>query len=199
MRSHSRIVGLHSSFRFRCLRCDLCCGTGPNVTLTVFDVIRLSKERDVNPHVFLRLYTKVIVGDVIPFILLRGDHTGRCVFMGMTEGGETYCKVYRARPLKCRLYPLKLISPSSNMLELDIECPGVDDEGGEPIKPPVKLYKQYSWEIKEHYQLINEKVFQKGLDPLQALYEILDELWEDAKRRAPKWMDLEYLSSLGST
>jgi Fe-S-cluster containining protein len=191
-----RLVKPGEKFLFKCIRCDLCCGTGPNVSLTIFDVIRLSYALDVNPHLFLRVYAKVVLADIFPFISLRGDLKGRCVFLGFDDEGNTYCKLYQYRPMKCRLYPLIMRSPSDTTLELDLKCPGVDASDGEPTQIPLKLYKQYSWEVKKHYSIIYRKIMREGKDAIKALDEAIDELWKLVKKENPRWLDPSWLESL---
>ncbi len=193
------IIRVNDKFKFKCIRCDLCCGTGPNVTLTIFDVIRLSYYLDLNPHVFMRLYTKVIVGDLMPFVVLRGDAKGRCVFLGFDKEGKTFCKAYKYRPMKCRLFPLILVSPSSDRLEIDPGCPGVNHEEGEYIGVPIKLYKRYSTEVREHYMILFQKIMNEGKDAIEALDEAVEELRDRVKKKKQFWLDAGWLESLGTT
>ncbi len=192
-----RTVRVGESFSFSCIRCDKCCGTGPNVALTVYDVIRMSKLLDVDPKVFVRVYAKVIIADYVPFMTLAGDDLGRCVFMGVDREGKTYCKVYMARPLRCRIYPAIPISPSQETLVLDEKCPGLGTGGTGSV--PVKLFRHYAWEVKSHYELLLKKVLDEGMEPLEALLCVLEKLREEAKTRSPQWCDLVWLESLGCT
>ncbi len=190
-------LGLSDTFGFKCIRCDYCCGTGPNVSLTVFDIIRMSLHLRMHWRQFLETFTKVIVADMLPFISLRDKGDGECVFMERLPGGETRCTIYRARPLKCRLYPLQIASPSAEHIYLDTKCPGVGEDS--VARVPVKLVKHYSWELREHYRRITGLVLDEGLEPLEALYRVLDELWEEAWREKPGWSRFEYVDALGST
>ncbi|HEW64218.1 YkgJ family cysteine cluster protein [Fervidicoccus fontis] len=183
-------IRVGEKFKFKCTRCTLCCGTGPNVSITVFDVIRMSKYLDVNPIQFLKIFTNVIIADLIPVIALKGDIAGRCEFLGFDSNGKTFCKIYKYRPLKCRLYPIKLISPKSNYVYLDTDCPGLYAEDAEFIDFPVDIYKRNAYEVEWQYKKLYEKIFNEGKEPLNALLELIEELYEEAKNKNPSWLEI---------
>ncbi len=188
------IIRSDTGYKFECIRCDYCCGTGPNVSLTSFDVVRMSRRTGLHWSSFLRYYTNVIVADLIPVITLAGYGKGRCPFLRFTEKGETYCTIYDARPLKCRIYPLHLVSLDTSELVLDEKCPGVGKDGFK--KPPLMLIKQYSLELKEHYKKLYTRIIINNEKPLTALYQVVDELWKNAEHNNPEWASLEYLKRL---
>ena len=189
------------NFRFKCVRCDVCCGTGPNVHLSVFDVVRMARYLDVDVVTFLHLYTNLIVAAHIPHISLAGDVNGRCVFLGFDEEGRTYCKIYPARPMKCRLYPGLPIAPGAERLELDTKCPGLEEAGeGDYSSIPSGLYRAYSEEMRKHYKIVFQKVVEQGMDPVDAIYGILRDLARQLKEgKTPEWADLEWLEKMGYT
>ena len=187
-------LSLDSTFNFRCVRCDYCCGTGPNVTITGYDVIRLSMYRGIHWMEFLKLYTNVIVADIIPVISLAGVGKGRCPFLRF-KSTTTYCSVYKARPLKCRLYPLVLNSTKPSAVYLDLKCPGV---GIGVAKIPINLIKHYAWELRSYYSLLLDLILARGSNSLDALYGAMRLLREEADKE-PKWLDLDYIESLGRT
>ncbi|MGC8753311.1 MAG: YkgJ family cysteine cluster protein [Fervidicoccaceae archaeon] len=166
-----RLLEAEEKFRFSCERCDLCCGTGPNVSVTIFDAVRMAKKVGVGVEEFIRTYLKVILADMIPVMTLQGDMKGRCVFLGFDHEGKTYCKIYEARPMKCRLYPLKIVKLSGNLLALDEECPGVGK--GEETQPPWEEIENYRKELKRHYEILMRFIIHEGKDPLDALREAL--------------------------
>ncbi|MEM1620118.1 MAG: YkgJ family cysteine cluster protein [Fervidicoccaceae archaeon] len=171
---------------FECRRCALCCSTGPNVSLTIFDVIRLAERVGVGPRDFLLIYSKVVVADFLPFAVLAGDHRGRCVFLEL-EGGRYRCKVYECRPMRCRLYPALPLSPGLSTLELDEKCPGwFEDERG--VIVDAELYETYSREVREHYARLYRLIFEEGLEPFDALVKAsLDAArCTESGRRAPR-------------
>jgi len=192
--SRYRSLRVNEKFRFKCTRCAKCCSTGPNVALTVFDVIRIAEFLGKHWRTTINDYLKVIVGDMIPFIALRGDNV--CVFLEF-ENNMPSCRIYPVRPLRCRLYPLHLVSPSSDILDLDLWCPGVGI--GSEVRPPSKLIKHYSWEVKEHYTRIMNLVLHNGYSPLKALEKVLDELWIEAEEKKPLWVRVDYIDELGAT
>ena len=190
-----RRLGLGELFRFKCIRCDQCCGTGPNVSLTCFDAVRMARFLDMGWRGFLKLYVNVIVADIYPFMSIRG-RGGRCPFLHSSPSGETLCIIYPARPLKCRLYPLVLTAPRPDALYLDQHCPGVGRDGER--RPPRRLLEHYAWELGEHYQRLSRLLLEEKLEPLEALERLLDQAWREAAGGA-RWADLDYIDQLGQT
>jgi Fe-S-cluster containining protein len=100
------------SFCFSChkgVSCWNTCCHGADITLTPFDILRLSKRLEVSPTQFLQMFTLPDMwhGANMPVAKLRmeGDEgDGPCVFMDEEDG----CTVYEARPVNCRYYPLGL-------------------------------------------------------------------------------------------
>ena len=98
------------SFCFSChkgVSCWNVCCHGADITLTPFDILRLSKHLTVKPAEFLKLFTMPAMwhGADMPVAKLRmdgKDGKGQCVFMDEEEG----CTVYDDRPVNCRYYPL---------------------------------------------------------------------------------------------
>ncbi len=187
-------VRIGERFRFKCIRCDFCCGTGPNIALTVFDVIRIARFLRISWREALQRYTKVIIADLFPFIALRDKGDGDCVFLERKPNGETLCVIYPARPMRCRLYPIIVEALSEEGLYLDLECPGVG-QGGE-VEAPRRLVAQYIWERREHYRRLYKYIVEEGMEPMRALEKVFEETWREAEEGA-KWADLDYLESLG--
>jgi Fe-S-cluster containining protein len=100
------------SFCFSChkgVSCWNVCCHGADITLTPFDILRLSKHLTIKPAEFLKLFTVPAMwhGADMPVAKLRmdgKDGKGQCVFMDKEEG----CTVYEDRPVNCRYYPLGL-------------------------------------------------------------------------------------------
>ncbi len=98
------------SFCFSChkgISCWNVCCHGADITLTPFDILRLSKHLTIKPAEFLKLFTVPAMwhGADMPVAKLRmdgKDGKGQCVFMDEEEG----CTVYEDRPVNCRYYPL---------------------------------------------------------------------------------------------
>jgi len=101
------------SFCFNCHRgvsCWNACCHGADVTLTPYDLLRLSRTLGVRPAEFLQRYTVPALHEAseMPVVKLKmggDDGRGPCVFMA-PEG----CTVYADRPVTCRYYPLGLVS-----------------------------------------------------------------------------------------
>ena len=189
-----RAIRVNEGFRFKCIRCDFCCGTGPNVSLTVYDIVRMSRFLGLDPLRFTEKYVKVIIADLLPFFSLRDKGNGECVFMERKPGGETVCVIYPARPMRCRLYPVIVESVKPERVYLDLMCPGVGQ--GPVVRVPQRLLEQYIEERRRHYQLLYRLVFEEGLEPLEAAKRAILEAWREAENGA-KWADLDYIESLG--
>ncbi|BEP18283.1 hypothetical protein PYJP_16350 [Pyrofollis japonicus] len=194
----ARLIRLRASdmFRFRCTRCGRCCSGGPNVSLTIFDVVRMARFLEIDWKSFLKGYVKVIIADLMPHMLLRGDDKGRCLFLAEKPSGEKLCVIYPARPMRCRLYPVLVEDLSGKHVFLDPRSPGVGQGPERPL--PRKLISHYIWERREHYKRLYKLIFDDGMAPLKALYKSLEDAWREAEAGA-KWADLDYLESLGST
>jgi len=157
--------------RFSCIACGRCCSTGPNVSLTIFDVCRIAKYMGVNWRDLRGKYVIALIADIIPVPALRGLGDV-CAFL-VFENGLPRCSVYPARPMRCRLYPFLPASPSKlGVLYLDEMCLGVGES--EEVEPPWNILEQYYSELREHYKLIYKLVFEEGYEPLEALEKALD-------------------------
>jgi hypothetical protein len=75
--------------------------------------------------------------------------------------------------MRCRLYPFVPIAPGTpHKMEISRNCPGVGL--GQPLDPPWPDLEEYIREVKSHYKLLFELIFEKGLEHLQALEALLD-------------------------
>ena len=100
-------------FEFRChpgIACWNACCHGADVTLTPYDILRLSRRLGLRPAEFLERHTVPALHDTtdMPVAKLKmagEDGKGACAFM-KPEG----CSVYADRPITCRYYPLGLVS-----------------------------------------------------------------------------------------
>ncbi len=183
-----------SKIRFKCIRCDVCCGTGPNIALTVFDVVRMARFLRMHWKKFLKIYTKIIIADIYPFISLKDDGKGRCIFLAYRENGETICIIYPARPMRCRIYPVIVEGLKGKKgTYVDKACPGLG-KGPETIIN-VNAIESYRRERKEHYQLLTKLLLEDGLEPLEALEKALEKLWAEYDNR-PIWSDLDNLDEI---
>ena len=156
---------------FTCVRCGKCCSSGPNVALTIFDACRIARFLNKNWRELIGRGFYAIIADYIPILVLQGVND-KCVFLKTVNGLPT-CTIYPARPMRCRLYPFIPVSPTKEtVLELSTRCPGLGK--GSPSDPPWADLKYYLVEVREHYALIYDMIFNKGLDPVEALEKALD-------------------------
>ena len=103
----------NDSFCFSCHKGVSCwneCCHGADVTLTPYDILRLSRHLGIRPAEFLGEYTvpdmwKSAELPVAKLKMTGDDGKGPCRFM--TDDG---CSVYENRPATCRYYPLGLAS-----------------------------------------------------------------------------------------
>ncbi len=101
------------SFEFRChkgLSCWNACCHGADITLTPYDIVRLSRRLETTAADFLVRYTVPAYFEKtdLPVAKLKmggEDGRGGCPFV--TDEG---CTVYADRPATCRFYPLGLVS-----------------------------------------------------------------------------------------
>jgi len=169
------ILGLNSRVKFECIRCGKCCTTGPNVALTVFDICRIARYLGVDWKSLRGRYIIAYIADMIPVPALIGI-AGRCVFLEYHDETPT-CSIYPVRPMRCRLYPFQPISPSDpTRIQIHLECPGVGK--GLEVDPPWNTLREYYEELKKHYSLLYDLIFNKGFEPLEALEKLLDETCE---------------------
>lgn len=158
--------------KFTCIRCGRCCSSGPNVALTALDVCKIAKYMNTSWRDLAGKYFYVVIADHIPVAVLRGVGD-KCVFLRMQHGLAT-CTIYPARPARCRLYPFIPVSPGEvSKLEISIRCPGI--ESGEFTEPPWSDLEEYSRQLREHYMKLFNMIFNKNLEPLKALEELLDD------------------------
>ena len=165
----SRYTKVSSSFKFRCTRCGLCCSGGPNVSITVFDAVRIASFLKIEPKVFIENYTNIIIADIIPVLALKGDKDGHCLFLYRDVSGKASCAIYPARPLRCRLYPLLVEGLSFNQVYIDPKSPGVGQGFERPL--PNRLIELYIEERLTHYRLLLDLLLNRGLNPVDAIYE----------------------------
>jgi len=167
----NKIIERHEKTRFVCTRCGLCCSSGPNVALTVYDICRIAKYLNKSWRELAGRYFYVVIADQFPVAVLRGINN-KCVFLE-SNGKITYCTIYPARPVRCRMYPFIPVAPRElNKYEVSSRCPGVGR--GDVIDPPWSELEKYSEEVTSHYSELFSLIFVEGYDPLRALEILLD-------------------------
>lgn len=175
MRKHL-IIRKGERIRFKCIRSGTCCTSGPNVSLTSFDLCRISRYLKKPWRELVGRYVNIIIADYYPVITLKSIGLNVCVFLEYSEVDGTYipsCSIYPARPMRCRLFPFIPVSPgNSNAVYVSTICPGVGK--GSEVEPPWSTLEQYLSEVRRHYELLHELIFDKGYEPEKAIEEILD-------------------------
>ncbi len=179
--------------RFKCRRSGNCCTSGPNVALTVYDVCRIAYYLGVDWRELRGKYIYVVVADMYPVMLLRGIGGQVCIFLEFHDS-IPMCRIYPARPLRCRLYPFQPVSPGDpNRIMIDTKCPGVGY--GEETDPPWKLLEMYYQEVKNHYKRLYELIFEEGYEPVKALEKLLDDICSMVKDN-PEWLNYKKLDEI---
>ena len=170
-----RLLRPGDKIQFKCGRSGVCCSSGPNVSLTVYDICRISKYLGVDWRELAGKKVYVVVADYVPIPILRGLNN-KCVFLEYKNGVPT-CSIYPARPMRCRLFPFIPVSPGNKrVVRVSSICPSVGK--GPLIEPPWRLLEVYYEEVKAHYSKVMELVLNGGLDPVEALEKVLDEVCE---------------------
>jgi Fe-S-cluster containining protein len=96
------------SFRFECrpdLQCFGKCCAKLRLILTPYDILRIKHALGVSSEVFLEEYTETMVPkqDRFPMVRLKMDENGSQACPFLTDTG---CRIYKDRPVACRLYPI---------------------------------------------------------------------------------------------
>ncbi len=137
-----------AEIQFRCrkgIACWNACCSNIDISLTPYDILRLSRRLDISTTEYLAQYTfpYEMEKDGIAGVKLKPVENGRaCQFM-VAEG----CSVYEDRPTACRYYPVALLSlrrsdeytdRSSYALVKEPHCRGHD----EPRKLTIEDYRK---------------------------------------------------------
>ena len=95
---------LEDRFATGCRNCNGCCKNGSDVTLSAYDLYRVSKEMGLSIKDFFEKYCDLIEGSnsSVPIILLQlSDETDKCILL---KNGK--CISNDARPTVCAMHPL---------------------------------------------------------------------------------------------
>ncbi len=174
MRHEYLKLSIGDKVNFECLMCGRCCSSGPNVGLTAFDIHRIAQFLGENWRNLKGKYVVAVIADRIAIPVLRDKGNGRCVFLEF-RNGEAFCRIYPARPMRCRLYPFIPYSPGNNeIIYLDKCCPGL--KANKLIEPPWEILENCNFEAKLHYSELYRLVFREGLEPLEALERTIEKI-----------------------
>ncbi|MEG1602012.1 MAG: YkgJ family cysteine cluster protein [Cloacibacillus sp.] len=88
-----------SGLRFECAACGRCCGGSPGVVWTTpAERAKIAKELGIDAMAFREKYMVRLEGKCS----LRELENYDCIFL---ERNSARCKIYKVRPLQCRLFP----------------------------------------------------------------------------------------------
>lgn len=126
-------------------------------------------------------YVVAVIADMVAVPTLQGTVDGRCIFLEHVDGAPS-CRIYPARPMRCRLYPFMPYSPgNTETIYLDKCCPGLKTE--KEVEPPWECLKEYYVEVKLHYAKLYRLIFQEGYEPLDALEKTIEECIREAQQQ----------------
>lgn len=134
----NRKIGMDDTFMFRCTMCGKCCTHREDILLNPFDIYRMAKELNMQPHEFFNKYCDTYLGGdsrmVIVRILPRGT-IRRCPLMRNQK-----CMVHKVKPSVCALFPvgraLKAnVGDTADTMDFEVEYFIQDIHCGDPSEP----------------------------------------------------------------
>jgi Fe-S-cluster containining protein len=154
--------------KFSCHHCNHCC-TEVVCLPTPWDVRRIMKMTGEAPEDFIEFLTPVEIDEVdmddptwlevngehYMMALQRDEKTG-CHFL---DNKTTYCSIYEARPLLCRLYPFEMQEDKDGNfkgfgLHKDVGCPKHTDDVYQ-VKPLYDLAMQDELNQEDYCELVD--------------------------------------------
>lgn len=111
--------------------CVKCC-LNTDMVLTESDVERLTKEG----------YAREYYAEYRDGYLRLKNIDGRCVFL--RENGT--CRIYRIRPISCRLYPV-IYDLEKDIIRVDDECPARDTISVEEFSRAARILLRVASEV----------------------------------------------------
>lgn len=155
-----------------CLSCGAKCCKGPNPSLTIFDILRISSYLKISPIKFIKRYTEVYnhfeyfekifpekfgykVNEVLTILEKYKDVVSKVVLIKLKKKknsidcifltSNNLCSIYPVRPMVCRIYPIKLVGIDENC-ELS--------KRKDLLKEEEELLNVYVSEIYTHYKIL---------------------------------------------
>ncbi|ASJ00170.1 YkgJ family cysteine cluster protein [Thermococcus gorgonarius] len=143
-------VTIHSRVKFKCVEnCGKCCRE-LEIPLRDEDIERI-EELGYNAWEFVDYEKLFYRGDkFLGYGLKKRPFDDSCVFL---DPETKRCRIYKHRPLACRLYPFVFIKKGDKMevhIKLDSLCPGIDHPEGEPVTAEFIL-REYGEVIEEYH------------------------------------------------
>ena len=162
-----------NSIKFNiCKLCGAKCCKGPNPSLTIFDILRISNFLKISPIEFIIRYTEVYnhfeyfekifperfgyrIDEVLTIFEKYKDIVSKVVLIKLKKKenstdcifltNDNLCSIYPVRPMVCRIYPIKLVGIDENC-ELS--------KRKDLLKEEEDLLNVYISEIYTHYKLL---------------------------------------------
>lgn len=189
-------MGRHT-VRFRCHSCGHCC-TEVVCLPTPWDVIRIVRDIQVDPHKFLVFLGADEISEVEDDDPTWLTVRGKKYIMGLRRGAkgcffldkkDRTCTIYDSRPLLCRLYPFCHEETRAGKhlgfsLHTDVGCPRHRD-GVVPVEPLKALLDEEEGHRRDYEDLV--KVFNRREYPGKAPKDFIGLFVEvQSKKKAPK-------------
>lgn len=141
-----------------CKLCDARCCKELTITVTIFDVIRISKATGKKPEEFCEIIypsllfydTRDLIGyyeNDIYYEGLLALKSHPCIFLK-----KNLCSIYPVRPLACRLYPFNI----AKKLKKSALCPPASKVVFYFQKPPQELIESYNREELMYRELVSK-------------------------------------------
>ncbi|MCM1181554.1 MAG: YkgJ family cysteine cluster protein [Clostridium sp.] len=115
-------IGVDETFQFHCRMCGNCCINREDILLTPKDIYNMSKELGIATDDFCKKYCEVYIGHDSRIPLVRLQPRGadkRCPLLKKAK-----CRVHRAKPTVCAMYPigrcLVAANPQEGLRDIDI-------------------------------------------------------------------------------
>ncbi|HBA48550.1 MAG TPA: hypothetical protein DCZ91_12280 [Lachnospiraceae bacterium] len=124
---HAEKLSLQDRFRFSCDGCGKCCRDRGDITLSPYDLVRITGYLEITLEEFIDTYCEVFIGESSKIPIIRLRHTAVCVFLMRGK-----CLIQEAKPSVCVMYPLGRISlKGENKIKYflqDTDCGKKDSE-----------------------------------------------------------------------
>lgn len=137
------------TFKFKCVEnCGRCCRE-LEIPLRDEDIEEIEKL-GYNAWEFVDYDKAFYRGDkFLGYAIKKRPFDGACIFL---DPETNRCRIYRHRPLACRLYPFVFVKHGKKMeiyVKMDAFCPGLNHPDGEPVTKEF-LIREYGDVIEEY-------------------------------------------------
>lgn len=185
----NNIVGMDDIMTFSCDNCGKCCHKTYALTVTPFDIYRISRQLSITPDEWIDLYGDCYIAEEsrLPHVLIKQiGESRRCPFLR-----GNYCSVHKVKPDVCAIYPLgrgRKIRDNENVSEVTYFLPERQC-GKNNGNSTVRDY------LRKMGLLKHEEYFIKWTDIFIKSYEFINELLKNDI--APEELDKYYSRMFG--